>query len=995
MSYVSVFVRRPVLATALNLVLLLIGFIAYHAIEWRHLPKTDSYRLQIYTAYPGANSAAIERQVTKPLEDALSGLDGIKSLESSSDDGGSTIMVAFRPGTKIDKALAQVRDRIFGVSGLPEGIKRPEVKEQRHRDDSLLFIVFKDPNRSPQALADYVRRMVEDRLRLIEGVASLNIYGDQRYIVSIEPDPARLLEHQVGVQTIVEALKKERTIASGGELEHLGIKESVIISAAIRDPNDLGLLSLKTPTGAVLRLDQVAKISVRAEVGDLRFTVDGEDVLQVGIIPKAQANPLKVAKDVRAFVQNLRKQLPPSMTASVVFDVTQAFSEAFIEMKHVLWEALIVVAVMMLIALGSVRAALLAMITIPLCLIGAFSILYAFDFSLNPVTCLALILSVGLVVDDAIVVIENIHRHLAAGGRALQAAKDSMKEISFAIVVMTLILSAVYIPLLFQKSETSTIFKEFAWTLAGSVFISGFVALTLTPALCGKYLGRGHTQIYWDVLEKRYKHYLRVLLNHPGKIALFVVGFGVLAIGGLKQLPSEQLPIEDEDHLSGSMMADHVVMPALQRSWTQSVGAILEKIPEKESVMFWQYRQWNGWYLVLKPAKDRKRNAEQIREDLNRQFRMVVGPQVTVNTDDVLGNNDGMKIIVQYAGDPIVLSKALTGIMIDLKKQPGIQGISTHQPPDIVRLNVVVDRAMASEMGVGVDAIEDTLFTLLSGRKVGDFYFEGLDYDIKVRADERSRSEADDLNRFFVAGSEGQWVPLGTVVRLKHELGVSEIKHYDRIRGIELSLNLQPGADLDRIIQSIAPIMNDHLPRDAEYHFVGQLEAYQQGTQTALWTFLLAFAFIYLVLAALFESFIDPWIVLLTVPLSLGGAVLALLCYGGTNNAYTLIAFMTLMGLIAKHGILMVDFANRLCSDSSRSLKETVLDAASARLRPILMTTLAMVGGAVPLVFSVGAGAIARQHIAWILIGGISVGTLFSLFVIPVVYAWVKGLQRI
>ncbi len=987
----SLFVRRPVLATALNLVLLILGLVSYHYLEWRHLPKTDSHAFQIYTAYPGANSAAIERQLTKPLEDALTSLDGIKTLVGTSEDGSSTIVVYFRPGIQSDKALAQVRDRVFSaISTLPEAIKRPVIQEQINRDTSLLYILFKDSTRSSVALADYVHRMVEDRLRLIEGVASLSLYGDQRYIVSIEPDPARLLEYQIGIQAIVDALKKERVLVSGGELEGLGAKESVVISVAINEPKDMGLLTIKTPTGGSLRLDQVATIVLRPEIGDLRLVLEGQDVLQIGVVPKAQANPLTVAKEVRLFVENLQKQLPPSMTASVTFDATQPFFEAFLEMKHVLWEALILVALIMLIALASVRAALLAMITIPLCLVGSFGILYAFDFSINPVTCLALILSIGLVVDDAIVVIENIHRHLAQGQTALEAAKASMQEISFAIVVMTLILAAVYMPLLFQASDTAIIFKEFSWTLAGSVLISGFVALTLTPALCGNYFSsKPSFQKHWGSLENHYQKILSVLVLHPKKIALALLMFAGLSVWGLQRLPSEQIPVEDESYLSGMIMADNAVPPAVQKGWQQSVGRILEQLTEKEKVMFWQYRQWNGWWLVLKSPKERKRTAQTIREDLTQQFRCVVGPLVTVNIESALGEGDAMKVIIQYAGDPLILSKAAQAIMVDLKKQPGIQGVNSDQPPDLVRLNVAVDRALASELGIGVDVIENTLFTLLSGRKATDFYFEGLDYDVKVRAAPTLRREASDLNRFFVAGSEGQWVPLGTVVRLNHELSASQTKHFDRIRGIALSLNLEAGADLDTVINRIKPIMKRHLPLDAQYHFSGQLDAYQRGSKTALWTFLLAFAFIYLVLAALFESFLDPWIVLLTVPLSLGGAVGALFLYGGTNNAYTLIALMTLMGLIAKHGILIVDFANRL--RLTEPLSEAILHAAVTRLRPILMTTFAMIGGALPLVFSVGAGAVARQHIAWVIIGGMLMGTFFSLFVVPVMYAWVKG----
>jgi len=994
MQSLDVFVRRPVMAIAINLVLLISGIVSYYHLELRHTSKPLPNEFMITTIYPGASSATVEHQVTKPIEDALAGLDGVKKISSESQDSRSTVAVRFNYTVSHDKALGQLRDRLLStLSSLPEAVKRPEIQEKEEGGTGILYMKFEDKTRSIAALSDYVHRVVEERLRLVEGIASISRFGNQLYMISVRPDPAALMEHGITVKEIVDTLKKEKGFASGGEIEGATTKESVILTTMVKKPEDFSDMTIKMGVDGRITIGQVAEVVVAEKPTYLKIRDNGEYIVGLEVIAKPQANPLQVSKNVHAFVMDLKKTMPASMDVVVTFDRTKSFSAAFDEIRDTLLEATILVGLVVVLSLASFRAALLPVITIPLCLISTFSLMWFLNFSINPVTLLALVLAVGLVVDDAIVVVENIHRHQEQGLSAFAAAKHSMKEISFAVVVMTLTLSAVYIPLVFQADESALMFREFAWTLAGSVLISGFVALTLTPALGGKILKDPTPNIFWEKLAKRYREILEKTLKFPKRIAFLVIVVGLFGFYGFQKLPSELIPTEDEGYIAGFISADNTVAESVREDWFKKVETILRDVPEQERVLtgVWQ-DQWIWWTLILKPSKERSRNAREIIASLKPKLDKVVGPLVMVMDAQGVSGDEGLKLIIQYVGDQNILIDALQNIMAEARKLPGFTGLSSEQSFEKARLKVTVDRALAAELGVSMEAIEDTLYTFLSGRKATDFNFQGLDYDVEVRAPLAFRSEIDHLNSYFVASLDGQWVPLGSVVSLKEILEPVQIKHYERMRGGAIHIGLEPNMALDKAIDTLEPIIKKHLPKDARYYFGGKAEQYRES-KIAMWiNFGLALAFIYLVLAALFESFIHPLIVLLTVPLSIAGAVWGVYLIGGTSNMYTSIGLVTLIGLITKHGILIVDFSNQL-REKYDTLKEAVLVAAECRLRPVLMTTFAMIFGAIPLMFSVGAGAIARKDIGCVIIGGMLLGTIFSLFVVPAAYLWVTQLK--
>jgi len=987
MGFLTAFVNRPIMATAVNLVLLVLGIVAFQQLELRTMPKVSQNEVRITTNYPGSNNLAVEEQVTKPLEDALSGIDGVKKLTSASLDGQSQIYVQFKSSVDPNKALSQVRDRVFAtLTNLPKTVERPEIQEESENNQTLIYLAFFDPTKSVAALSDYVRRSVEEPLRLVDGVSSLERFGDELYQIEIHPDPARLMLHSVTVTDLVNAVRREKTLAAGGEIENVSGKKSLLISAPLESPQAFSNITIKTtPTGRVT-VGDVSEVLVSEKPTFLYMRVDGRSMVGLGIKAKPQANPLTVVNNIQSFVDNLKKNMPPKMEASVIYDATKPFKASFDSLKRTLLEAIALVGVIVILSLASVRAALIPIITIPLCLIGSFILMWVSGFSVNPITLFALVLAVGLVVDDAIVVVENVYRHMESGLSPVAAARRGMKEITFAIIVMTITLAAVYVPIAFQKDDSAVMFREFAWTLAGSVLISGFVALTLTPALCGRFLKKSHPSKYWKKLEERYHQGLAIGLNHPFYVVSILVLVAFLGGWGFLKLPSELMPFEDEDHIAGFIAVENTVSKNVQLGWFQQLEAVAKTVPEGERMLVgvWQDTMF-FWHLLLKPRAERDKSIQTISNEMQEKLAKIAGPMIGMQLGENMGGEEDLKIVIQYMGERGELFKVAKAILDEGREIPGIARIESEQTVEKPKLKLSLDRELASELGVGMDAIEDTLYTFLSGKKANDYMFRGFNYDVMVRASKRLRSDFEGINEFFIAGGEGQWIPLGSLISLKEVLEPNQIKHYDRTPGLAISVYLKPEMALEKAIKRLEPIVKKHLPQDAQYRFGGKAQKYRESNQAMALTFALSLIIIYLVLAALFESFIYPFVVLLTVPLSVAGAIWAIKAMSGTMNIYTGIGFVTLIGLITKHGILIVDFTNQL-RETGLSLRQAILQASKDRLRPVLMTTLAMVFGAIPLVYSLGSGAAARHHIGWVIIGGMLTGTFFSLFVVPVIY---------
>ena len=950
------------------------------------------------------------------MEEALSGLQGIKKINSTSLDNESSIHIKFKSNKKTENILNEVRDRIFEVlPELPPEAKRPFIYEVKENNEGLLYIGFYDNSRSFSSVSDYLKRNMEERLKMIEGVARVNSWGQSPYIVEINIEPARLIERNITLQEVIEAIRREKIFANGGIVEGKNTKRTLVLSSPLDSPAELENITIKVKSFGPVRIKDIAEVQVKGQKPWWSMEAEGKPTIGYEVQIKPDANPSAVARLLHTFVEDLKNELPHGMQAQILVDLSVPFDEAMRAVYSTLVEALILVAAITIVCLASFRAAVIPIITVPLCLIGTGMLLWLLDCSINPISLLALVLAVGLVVDDAIVVVENIHRHMEEEKiSALLAAKKSMKEISFAVIVMTITLAAVYIPVTFQASESSAFFKEFAWTLSGSVLISGFVALTLAPALCGRFLELHSNpwsvkiEHYWQCLHTSYQKALQKSLSHPKFMCTFAVLLALLGGFLFTTLPSEFAPVEDEDSIRGFVGVTNEIPEAVRDEWLQKIYQRMQAIPEKVLFLAFKQPQQSFWSLRLTPSKTRKRSAFEIKTALEKSLSDIYGPfiGVQVGHGGGGGGNHDLKFIVQYQGD---YSKLLTRMQDFIKKTqslkiPGVNRIYSDELQTKPRLQVSINRKLCAELGLSIAEIEETVAIFLSGQKVGDYYFDGYPYDIMLRAKEAYRQEHTSLNDFFIithspyridafpdfvnnniAQADTQIVPLSSIVNIEEVLQPEMYKHFNKMRGAAVNVSLHEGVDLESTVKKLEQELQSYIPIGGRYSLSGKGEQYFEAKQAMWFTFGLALVFIYLVLAALFESLIYPLIVLVTVPLSVTGAVLAVKMAGGTNNLYTQIGLVTLIGLITKHGILIVEFTNRLIK-RGEYLHIAVVKAATLRLKPVLMTTAAMIVGAIPLAFGSGAYALARQHIALVIIGGMLTGTFFSLFVVPLVY---------
>jgi multidrug efflux pump len=992
---VQVFITRPVMAVAVNLILVILGIVALKELPLKNKASVPQYSVEIVTNYPGASNRIIEQRITKPLENALSGIDGIKNITSKSIDGNSSIKVKLTPTKNYEKIISNIRDRIQGeTSFLPDDAMKPAIFDQAGNDENIMYLKFSDPSLSNTSLYDYIDKNIIDNLKMIDGVAKIDVFGGAMPEIVIEIDPLRLAQLDLNVADILKILSTEKMHASAGQVDSTTGKKTLILSAPFASPADIEQLSILVGTESY-KLKDLARVVVREQDVDLVMRVNGKEIIGIGIMAKPNANPMEVVKKVKAYLAQLKKNLPSNMTAEVFHDVTGPFAAGAKEIGYSLIEAIILVGIIVVLALGSFRAAIIPIVTVPLCLISTFFVIWILGFSINPITMLALVLAVGLVVDDAIVVVENIHKHMEDGLTAIQAAKKGMQEITFAIVVMTITLSAVYLPLAFQADETAYLLREFAFTLAGSVLLSGFVALTLTPAMSGRLLAKvsweknsSKVELFWAWLDNIYQRYLNFTLSKPKHIvALLVIILG-LVWWGYKLVPQELEPVEDEDIVYGWIAYENKVASNVKNAWFENIEtAVNTLVPEKQHMVIGRFGDRAFWFSVLQPRKERKVNTWDIAKRLQKTFKTIAGPMIGAVTNYNNQSNDGagVSLVIQYAGSSDVLHNSLSKVVDELEKNPKFARVNSESLKQASRHKITVLRDLAAELGVSVQNIEDTLYVFFTGKKVFDFLYNSYDYDVKLRAIPELRSDLAAINQFFVKGSAGVSIPLGNLVNIEEILETEVIEHYARIQSGKLNINLAENVAFADALKIIEPVLKQNLPEEAQVLFSGDLEKYQLAKQAMITTFILSLAFIFLVLAALFESFTAPFIVLLTVPLSIVGAIWLIYFIGGTNNLYTQIGMVTLIGLITKHGILITDFANRL-RQTGVEIHAAVLQAAAARLRPILMTTLAMVCGAVPLLFSIGSGANARLHLGCVIISGMTIGTIFSLFIVPVFY---------
>jgi multidrug efflux pump len=1001
MSLPEFCIRRPVFATVLSLVMVLVGLMAYSRLTIREYPNIDEPQVSVTTNYSGASAEIIESQVTKVLEGSLAGIEGIDTIESSSRAEQSRITIRFRTGIAVDAATSDVRDRVSRVRRtLPDEMDEPVIAKVEADAQPIIFMVVRSSTMDALALTDYVNRFIIDRFKNLNGVADVTLNGERTYAMRVWLDRAKLAGLGLTVQDVEAAIRNQNAEIPAGRIEGPEREFTVLSRTSLGTPEQFAAIVLKQAGGLQVKLADVAKVELGTADVRRESRYQGQTAISIGIVKQAVANPLDVAKAVQAVLPGVNQALPEGTAVEIGFDSTVFIDQSITNVFTTIVEAVVLVILIILIFLHSFRAAVIPIVTIPVSLVTAFAIMYAAGLTVNTLTLLAFVLAIGLVVDDAIVVLENVYRHIEEGMQPFEAALKGSREIGFAIIAMTLTLAAVYAPIAFTPGRTGRLFLEFAVTLAGAVIISGFVALTLTPMMCAKLL-KHNTQPNAVIraierslaaLDNGYRRALTAALSARWLILLVALG---VAGGGaylFTLVKSELSPTEDRGTLQVQATAPEGASFAYTSRYAGDIEGVLADVPELRSALMIVGAGEVTRVLAfgrLKDWSERETSQQEIVQRVLPKLRAIPGVQASASNPPSLGTRGFGKpfqFVLQSSSSYEDLNQVANDLIEKLRGNAGFADLDTDLRLNKPELEVTIDRDRAADAGLDISVVGRTLETLLSGRNVTTFEIEGEQYDVTVALPQNERAAPETLSQIYVRGSSGAMVPLSAVVKYAETVAPRELKRFNQLRAVTIEANLAPGFTLGEAIAAVNEAAQGTLPGNVVSDLTGQSREFRDSSSNLAFIFLLALAFIYLVLAAQFESFRDPVMIMLSVPLSLTGALLALWLTGGTLNVYSQIGLVTLIGLITKHGILIVDFGNRLQEDGKDRLT-AVIEASVLRLRPILMTTFAMVLGAVPLVLASGAGAESRSQIGWVIVGGMSFGTLLTLFVVPAVYA--------
>ena len=993
-------IERPVFATVLSLVVMLIGIVSYDRLSVREYPKIDEPVVTVTSDYRGASADIIESQVTKPLEDSLAGIEGVEVITSISRAERSQISVRFKLEREPDSAAADVRDRVSRVRNrLPDEVDEPVIAKVEADANPIIWLAFSSEKHSPLEVTDVANRIVKPKLQTLTGAADVRVFGERKFAMRIWLDKQRLAAYRLTPADVEDALRRQNVEVPAGRIESVEREFSVVSTTDLRTPEAFGDVILRNVDGYPVRISDVARVEIGAAAERTSVRFKGRSAVALGVIKQATANPLELSKALRAELPRVASELPEGMRVDISYDSSVFIDRSIKSVFTTIGEAIVLVLAIIFFFLRNLRATLIPLVTIPVSLIGAFAIMFVLDFSINTLTLLALVLAIGLVVDDAIVMLENIYRHIEEGMSRREAAFKGAREIGFAIVAMTLTLAAVYAPVAFMTGRTGKLFIEFALTLAGAVLVSGFVALTLSPMMCSVLLkheekhSKGFMLIesFLNWLNAAYRRVLTQVLAHRW---IVFIGFVVVAVACgvlLKALKSELAPIEDRGVIIGVFNGPDGATLDYTQKYAQQLETIYSQTQDIE-----RYFVVSGnptvnqgiSFVGLTDWSERDRSSRDIAKELFPKFAAVPGVMAFPVTPPSLGQSPRerpINFVIVTSAPYQELQQVTQQFLGELAKNPGLTNVDTDLKLNKPELSVVVRRDKAADMGVPVETIGRTLETFLGGRQVTRFKRDGEQYDVIVQVADADRQSPDDIRDIYVRGADGSMIALDNLLDVQETVAPRELNHFGQRRAVTITANLTPGYTMGEALTYMDGVAGQLLKPGYAVDYNGQTREFRQSSASLAITFVLALAFIYLVLAAQFESFRDPLIIMLTVPLSMAGALFALWATDGTLNVYSQIGLVTLVGLITKHGILIVEFANQL-QEKGRDIHAAVIEAAELRLRPILMTTGAMVLGAVPLALATGAGAESRQQIGWVIVGGLLLGTFLTLFVVPAVY---------
>jgi multidrug efflux pump len=1002
-------IRRPVLATVMSLVIVLVGALSFTRMAVREYPNIDPPVVSVRTVYKGATAQVMESAITQPLEDSLSGIEGIKTIKSQSREEVSQITITFVASREIDGAANDVRDRVARIrKQLPAASDNSVVSKIEADAQPIMWIALSSDRHTPMEMSDYADRYLTDPLKALPGVASVIIGGERKYAMRVWLDRERLAAQGLTAQDVEDALNRENLDSPSGRIESTQREFTVQARTDLRSPEEFNNMVIKEVNGYPIRLRDVGRAAPGPYENRKIVRVKGEEALGLGVVKQSTANTLEVANAAKALLPKLRESLQPGMKMWVAVDTSKFIEASIHSVFETIFVALVLVVLVIFFFLREVRATLIPAVTIPISIIGHFTFLKALGFTINTLTLLGVVLSIGLVVDDAIVVLENVHRHIEEGMKPFKAALIGSKEIGFAVIAMTITLAAVFTPLSFAQGNTGKLMTEFALTVATSVIVSGFVALSLVPMMCSKLLKHEHSWVYrktepfFKGMTDGYRAVLSATLRHRWAVGVaFFAVLGVM-IWLFMQLKSELSPQEDRSMFLAFVIAPEGSSMQYTDSYMHAVEELSKGVPEIDTMFavvapgLERPNPVNTGiaFSVLKPWEERTRTQQQIQKEL--------GPKLYGGLPGALSFTKGLPSLGQplfsksveyviYGNTYEELQDKVNKVMAKLSQYPGISGLDSDLKLNKPQLAVKIDRDKAAALGISMETVGHTLETLLGGFDVTRYKHEGKQYDVVVQMEDDKRRQPSDLTSIYVRGADGSLNQLSNLVTLTETVGPKELNHFNKLRAAIISGEPANGATLGQVLEHIDGVVKAELGPGTRTDLDNISREFRESGGQLWMTFALALVFIYLVLSAQFESFVGPLVIMFTVPLAMTGAVLAMWInakfeHGGTLNVYSQVGLVMLVGLITKHGILIVEFANQLRAKGMEKM-EALIEAATLRLRPILMTTAAMVLGAVPLALARGAGAESRQAIGWVVVGGLLLGTLLTLFVIPTIYS--------
>ena len=999
-------IRRPVFATMMSLALVLFGALAYKRLPVRELPDIDAPVISVSTTLRGANPRVMESAVTDILEEELSSVEGLRTLTSTSSEQRSNIVLEFTVDHDIDVAAQDVRDKVSRVRGrLPLDIEEPVVAKQDADAQAFFYLSLISASHDLLTLSDIADRIVKQRIQTVPGVARANIFGERRFAMRVWLDPDALAARGLTVQDISSAIRSRNIEVPAGRIESSQREFTVRSLGELRTPGEFADLVVSNANGVLVKLRDVANVELGAENERSAIRSNGRPAIGVGIVRQSTANILDVSNSIRAALPEIQAALPPGVDLEIGFDQSIFVTDSIKKAQSTLFEAFVLVVVIIFLFLRNLRATLIPVFAIPASVIASFAIMQLMGFSINNFTLLALTIAIGIVVDDAIIVLENAYRHQEELGKdAMTAAIDGTREIGFAVIATTASLVAVFIPLAFLQGNTGRLFNEFGIALAGSVVVSGFVALTLTPMLCSRILKvpHSHGAMYralengFNALAGGYTRMLRWSVGHPavvfGATGLLLVAAGLV----FSSLKREFLPADDRGVIMGNITAPEGSTLAYLDRYQGEFERLMMEQPEVDNVFSILGRGGspNGGFVVtrLKPYDQRERTVEEILGTVRPRLSQIAGVMAFASNPPAIGRRgQPIEFIVKHPDYDSLLAanQRLLGLA---RGMTGLVNVDTDMKVNKPELTVAFDRDRAEDLGVAVGDVAATLQTMLGGTRASTFTRENKLYDVLMQLDPARRATPQDMDNLFVRGRDGSLVRLDAVATVTEATGPRAVAHYDRVRAFTLSAGVASDYTLGEAIDSLQALTAAHLPPGTTVSLGGEARELAESGNELLLAFALAIIVVLMVLASQFESLVHPFTVLMAVPLAVIGAIFTLKLMGSTINLYSQIGMILLVGLVTKNSILLVEYANQMRSRGKEAV-EAILEAGRIRFRPILMTSVATVMGVLPIAIGTGPGATSRRPLGYAIVGGLSFSTLLTLFVVPVVWLHLERLM--